>query len=155
MPAMQVKSPKKSVQKTWSSRFATKRYPKRVTLDAPFAGLPAGSTLFVGTPQILQTYIRKIPSGETRTIQRLRRDIARANRCEAMCPVSTAIFLRILAESAWDDLHAGKAAHDVTPFWRVIEPGSAIAKKLRVTDTWLRSQRQAEHSDTSDEQARL
>jgi hypothetical protein len=130
--------------KTWSHRFEAKRYPKRVTLDADFAGIPAGSTLFVGTPQILQSYIHKIPSGETRTIQRLRREISRAHRCEAMCPVSTAIFLRIVAEAAWDDLHAGKAVRDVTPFWRVIEPGSAIAKKLRAPDAWLRNQRQAE-----------
>lgn len=86
MGDMQAKSPKKAVQKTWSNRFAAKRYPKRVTLDADFAGIPAGSTLFVGTPQILQTYIHKIPIGETRTIHRLRRDIARANHCEAMCP---------------------------------------------------------------------
>jgi hypothetical protein len=144
MRDMHAKSSKKAVQKTWSHRFEVKRYPKRVTLDADFAGIPAGSTLFVGTPQILQTYIRKIPSGETRTIQRLRRDIARANRCAAMCPVSTSIFLRILAEAAWDDLHAGKDVSDVTPFWRVIEPGSAIAKKLRATDAWLRKQRQTE-----------
>lgn len=141
---MQAKSPKQAVQKTWSNRFASKRYPKRVTLDADFAGIPAGSTLFVGTPQILQTYIHKIPIGETRTIQRLRRDIARANHCAAMCPVSTAIFLRILAEAAWDDLHAGKGAHEITPFWRVIEPGSVIARKLRAPDAWLRNQRQAE-----------
>jgi hypothetical protein len=141
---MPPKSAKKTPQNTWSHRFAAKRYPKRVTLDADFAGIPAGSTLFVGTPQILQTYIRKIPSGETRTIQRLRRDIARANRCEAMCPVSTSIFLRILAESAWEELHAGKRVEEVTPFWRVIEPGSAIAKKLRVAETWLRDQRRAE-----------
>jgi hypothetical protein len=141
---MQAKSPKKAAEKTWGNRFSAKRYPKRVTLEADFAGIPAGSTLFVGTPQILQTYIHKIPVGETRTIRRLRRDIARANRCEAMCPVSTAIFLRILAEAAWDDLHAGKDVEEVTPFWRVIEPGSGIAKKLRATDAWLRNQRQAE-----------
>jgi hypothetical protein len=146
MRGMQAKAPKKAVQKTWNNRFAAKRYPKRVTLDADFAGIPAGSTLFVGTPQILQTYIRKIPSGETRTIQRLRRDIARANRCAAMCPVSTAIFLRILAEAAWDELQAGKDVHEITPFWRVIEPGSVLARKLRATDAWLRNQRQAEIS---------
>ena len=144
MRGMQMKSPKKAMPKTWNTRFAVKRYPKRVTLEAAFAGIPAGATLFVGTPKILQTYIRKIPAGETRTIQRLRRDIARANRCEAMCPVSTSIFLRILAEAAWDEIDAGKSVNEVTPFWRVIEPGSAIAKKLRTTDAWLRKQRQAE-----------
>jgi hypothetical protein len=144
MDGMQAKSRRKAAEYAWGNRFAVKRYPKRVTLDADFAGIPAGSTLFVGTPQILQAYIHKIPVGTTRTIQRLRRDIARANRCAAMCPVSTAIFLRILAEAAWDELHAGKGVHEVTPFWRVIEPGSVIARKLRATDAWLRSQREAE-----------
>jgi hypothetical protein len=61
-----------------------------------------------------------------------------------MCPVSTAIFLRILAEAAWNYLLAGKGAYEVTPFWRVVEPGSVIARKLRATDAWLRNQRQAE-----------
>ena len=144
MRDMQPKPHKKAVRKTWNHRFEVKRYPKRVTLEADFAGIPAGSTLFVGTPQILQTYIHKIPTGETRTLQRLRRDIARANRCAAMCPVSTSIFLRILAEAAWDELHAGKGVHEVTPFWRVIEPGSTLARKLRATDAWLRDQREAE-----------
>lgn len=144
MRGMQSKPRKKAVRKTWNHRFEAKRYPKRVTLEADFAGIPAGATLFVGTPQILKTYIHNIPTGETRTIQRLRRDIARANRCAAMCPVSTSIFLRILAEAAWDELHAGKDVQEVTPFWRVIEPGSAIAKKLRATDAWLRDQREAE-----------
>lgn len=145
MRGMQPKPRKKAAaRKTWNHRFEAKRYPKRVTLEAEFAGIPAGSTLFVGTPQILQTYIHKIPNGETRTLQRLRRDIARANRCAAMCPVSTSIFLRILAEAAWDELHAGKGVHEVTPFWRVIEPGSTIAKKLRATDAWLRDRRETE-----------
>ena len=61
-----------------------------------------------------------------------------------MCPVSTAIFMRILAEAAWDDMNAGKSVGEVTPFWRVIEPGSPIAKKLRATEAWLRKQREAE-----------
>jgi hypothetical protein len=124
----------------WSNRLLLKRYPKRVRLDAAFAGIPAGATLFVGTPDILKAYIQKIPSGQTRTLQRLRRDLSRAHRCQAMCPVSTAIFLRMLAESAWDELSTGRPVRDVTPFWRVIEPGSTIAKRLRTPDTWLRAQ---------------
>jgi hypothetical protein len=140
---------KRTQSKTWNERVAVKRYPKRVTLDAPFAGVPAGSTLFVGTPEILQRYIEKIPAGQIRSIVRMRRDIARSHRCAAMCPVSTAIFLRLLAESAWDDIAKGKDLVQVTPFWRVIEPGSTIAKKLRVTSTWIEQRRQSESSSSS------
>jgi hypothetical protein len=122
----------------WRQRATKQRNAKRVTLDAPFAGLPEGTVLFIGTPAILQKYIASIPRGEVRTLQRLRRDIARANQCQAMCPVSTALFLRMIAEVAWDEIAEGRAAEAVTPFWRVIGPATPIAKRLRVPEAWLR-----------------
>jgi hypothetical protein len=128
----------------WRDRASKPRTSKRVTLESPFAGLPKGTVLFVGTPAIIQDYMKDIPEGEVRTLQRLRRDIARANRCQAMCPVSTALFLRMIAEVAWDELLAGRAPSDVTPFWRVIGPGTPIAKRLRVPEAWLLRQRRLE-----------
>lgn len=134
----------KSSGKTWKQKLASEKSPKRVRLDADFAGIPAGSMLFVGTPRIVDDYVRRIPRGETRTIQRLRRELARRNDCDAMCPVSTAIFLRMVAEAAWEDLAAGETLDAVTPFWRVVEPGSRLAKKLPMDDAWLQAQRDAE-----------
>lgn len=134
----------KASGKTWKEKVAIQKSPKRVRLDADFAGVPAGSMLCVGTPQIVDDYVKRIPCGETRTIQRLRRELARRNDCDAMCPVSTAIFLRMVAEAAWEDLSAGAGLDAVTPFWRVVEPGSTLAKKLPMDDAWLQAQRDAE-----------
>jgi hypothetical protein len=131
---------------SWAIKLAKPRNTKRVLINAPFAGIPAGSMLFVGTPDIVASYVKKIPRGETRTIERMRREIARNNDCDAMCPVSTAIFLRMVAEGAWDELQAGKAPDKVVPFWRAIEAGSAIAKKLRADSAWLTHQRAIETS---------
>lgn len=130
--------------KSWRDKLAQPRSPKKVRLDAPFAGIPAGTLLFVGTPQIIDAYIRKVPAGETRTVLRLRRDLARQNGCEATCPVSTAVFIRMVAEAALEDLDAGLGAAEVTPFWRVVEPDSTIARKLPVDAAWLRAQRARE-----------
>jgi hypothetical protein len=138
------KSHRPSESEQWRQRSGKTRTAKRVTLEAPFAGLPTGTVLFVGTPAIIRTYIEAIPRGEVRTLQRLRRDIARANRCNAMCPVSTAIFLRMIAEVAWDEIREGRSAPDVTPFWRVIGPATPIAKRLRADEEWLRKQRDLE-----------
>lgn len=121
----------------WRQRAAKSRWTKRVVLESPFAGLPKGTVLFVGTPALLARYIASIPRGETRSLQRLHRDIARKHRCEAMCPVSTAIFLRLIAEVAWDEIRSGRSPEDVTPFWRVIAPGSRIARRLRAPTAWL------------------
>lgn len=131
-------------QDPWNTKLNTKKLPKRVKLDKDFAGIKAGSMLFVGTPQIIDAYVRRIPSGETRTIERMRRELARKNQCDATCPVSTAIFLRISAEAAIEQMKRGNAAAAVAPFWRVVEPNSTLAGKLDIDKQWIVLQREAE-----------
>jgi hypothetical protein len=133
-------------RKTWREKRDLEKQPKRVRLDADFAGVKAGQMLFVGTPRLVDDYLRAIPRGETRTIERMRRELARAHRCDATCPVSTAIFLRIAAEAAWEELESGRAIDEVTPFWRAIEPGSTIARKLSVDSAFIARQRELEGS---------
>ncbi len=131
-------------QDPWNVKLKAKKLPKRVKLDKDFAGIKAGSMLFVGTPQIIYAYVRKIPLGQTRTIERMRRELARKNQCDATCPVSTAIFLRISAEAAIEQMNSGEPAAAVAPFWRVIEPASTIARKLTVDSQWIAHQREIE-----------
>jgi hypothetical protein len=132
--------------RSWTDKVKQSRAPKRVLLEADFAGIKAGNMLLVGTPAILEDYVRSVPRGEVRTIERLRREIARRHRCDAMCPVSTAIFLRMVAEAAWEQIESGADLDDVAPFWRVVEPGSTLAKKLRADSRWIALQREAEAS---------
>jgi hypothetical protein len=131
-------------QNPWTARLDAKKLPKRVRLDKDFAGIKAGSMLFVGTPQIINHYVREVPLGETRTIERMRRELARKNQCDATCPVSTAIFLRISAQAAIEQMNGGKPANAVAPFWRVIEPKSTIASKLSIDPHWIALQREVE-----------
>lgn len=131
-------------QDPWNTKLNAKKLPKRVKIDKDFAGIKAGSMLFVGTPQIIDAYVRKVPAGETRTIERMRRELARKNDCDATCPVSTAIFLRISAQAAIEQMNAGKRTEDVAPFWRVIEPNSTIGNKLTIDSQWIAHQRAAE-----------
>ncbi len=135
-------------QDLWNTKLQAKKLPKRVKLDKDFAGIKAGSMLFVGTPQIIDTYVRSVPEGETRTIERMRRELARKNQCDATCPVSTAIFLRISAQAAIEQMDAGTAVTDITPFWRVIEPQSTIATKLTIDSQWIAQMRENENSPT-------
>jgi len=53
-------------------------------------------------------------------------------------------FFCEVAEAAWDEIEAGKATTDVAPFWRVIDPKSPLAKKLRAGGKWIEQQRLAE-----------
>ena len=130
----------------WTARLHAAKQPKRVRLDKDFAGIKAGTMLFVGTPPIIDAYLRQVPPGETRTIERMRRELARAHQCDATCPVSTAIFLRIAAEAAIEGMEAGQAWTDVSPFWRVIAPDSTIARKLPLDPAWIAHQRALEQA---------
>lgn len=128
----------------WRKRFRDKKEPKVVVLETDFAGARAGTKLFVATPGIVANYITRIPRGETRTIERLRNELARTYGATSTCPVSTAIFLRIVCEAAWDDLNDGKTTDEVIPFWRAVEPESKIATRLRCDPKWLAQMRESE-----------
>ncbi len=117
---------------------------KMVVLDKDFAGVKKGQMLFVATPKIVADYIKKIPYGETRSIERMRREMARRRKCDASCPVSTAIFIRIAAQSAIDEMDAGKATDAVIPFWRLLSSKDKITKKLTIDSAWVDQQRESE-----------
>ncbi len=129
---------------TACEKLYRKKDPKMVKLEYDFAGIKAGQMMFVGTPLIVDSYIRKIPAGTTRTVPALRNELARRNKCDATCPVSTSIFIRMVAEAALEELSAGKKLEEVAPFWRVIDGKHKIAGKLNVEPDWIDQQRRLE-----------
>lgn len=130
--------------KSATEKLRAKKEKKKVRMEHDFAGIKAGQLMLVATPQMVDAYIRKIPYGETRTVVRLRNELARRNRCDASCPVSTAIFVRISAEAAIEAMEQGADIDEVTPFWRVIAPDDKVAGKLNVDSDWIRHQRESE-----------
>ena len=114
----------------WRKRFGAAKAPHVVMLHADFAGVKAGNTMLISSPGEIANYLARIPKGETRTMDRLRNELARKAGAAAMCPVTTAIYLRVVAEVALADLAEGKRLEEVVPFWRVVLPGSKVAAKL-------------------------
>lgn len=136
--------------KTWKDKMKAKP-PHIVVLDKDFAGVPAGSRLLISCPVELADYLRsKVPPGETREVQQVRRELAALHGADATCPVSTAIFIRTVSEAAWDDIQAGVPLQQVAPFWRMVDPSSPLAKKLRAGSEWITHQRAAERQAAQD-----
>lgn len=121
--------------------------PKSVVLEKDFAGVRKGQRLFVATAKIVDEYIKKIPFGETRTIERMRRELARRRKCDATCPVSTAIFIRISAQAAIDEMQQGRSVNEVTPFWRLLSGKDKVARKLTIDGKWIDLQREMEQEN--------
>ncbi|MFN4274082.1 MAG: hypothetical protein ACK4F5_14830 [Aliihoeflea sp.] len=121
----------------WRKRFDKAKPPKTVVLHTDFAGIKAGTTMFIASPGLIANYIQRIPAGETRSIARMRNELARRHAAQATCPVTTAIYLKLVAEVALQDLSEGMSVDKVVPFWRVIEKGSKLAGKLSCDAAYL------------------
>ena len=133
--------------RTAAERLKDSKPEKRVVLDKDFAGVKAGQTLYVANPKIVDQYVRAIPAGQTRSIVQMREDLAKSKGADATCPVSTAIFLRISAQAAIDEMEGGRSKGDVSPFWRVLRASDRITSKLSIDRQWIDTQRILEGLD--------
>lgn len=88
---------------------------------------PAGRML-IATPKVLEKEIRKIRKGKTKTIAEIRNSLARQYNADYACPLTTGIFLRIVAEHV--ELQLADGAKRVAPYWRVVQKDYSLNPKL-------------------------
>lgn len=111
--------------------------------------MKAGSKMYISNPKIIEAYIRNIPKGSSVDLKTLRNDLAIEHMADVTCPVTTGIFLRIVAEAASEQFEQGKSIGRITPFWRVIDEKMPLAKKLTFGTKLIREQRKKEKLDIS------
>jgi hypothetical protein len=129
---------------TWTQKLQCSKPAVIKTLDKAFADMPEGSRMMIASPEIIDRYVRNLSPGQFITPKELRADLADSHKAEHTCPVTTGIFLRVVAEAAWEQHLAGVPMKDITPFWRVIEPESPLAGKLACGLEFIRTQRSSE-----------
>lgn len=129
-----------------AQKLAARKQLKKVALENDFADIRAGQCMLVATPQRVDDYIRRVPFGEVRSIRRFRKELAHRHGCDAACPVSTAVFLRMAAEAALESLKEGTPVSDIAPFWRVVALDDKVVAKLAVDSAWIRHQESMEES---------
>jgi hypothetical protein len=129
---------------TAREKFEKPVAPQRKRLATVFAGIPAGSLLYISTPRELDERIRALPWGTVGTISGLRDELAHAKDADATCPVTTALYLRVVMEVALEQLAEGTPVDEITPFWRVVDPASAIAGRVPGSAELITSRRAAE-----------
>jgi len=123
-----------------ASKF-TSRIPWRTKLEKPSVQLPkivrvppkwrkqyGSGTMLIAHPLEVDALIRKVPRGKLVTVAQLRKRLARTHRADTTCPLTTGIFVRIVAEVAEEDRRAGKRR--VTPYWRVVRDDGTLNEKF-------------------------
>lgn len=131
--------------KSWTDKVNDESKAKQIKrLDKDFADIPANSMMLIATPKIIDGYVRSIPKGKAVSLQSMRKDLALEFGADYTCPVTTGIFLRIVAEAAHEQLITGKSLKSVAPFWRVVEEKSPLNKKLSFGPDFVIEQRKKE-----------
>ena len=135
-----------AIKKSWLDKLNENKEPKIKKIDIDFADIPAGSNMFIATPKLIDQYINEIGVGKRIDLKTLRKDLPIEHNADYTCPVTTGIFLRIVAEANYEKLQQGIHLQEITPFWRVIEPNSALAKKLTFGQDFLLKQIEKERA---------
>ena len=130
-----------SSRKSWKEKLHNQEHSKVVEIPARMAKRLGSGTMLIPKPLDVDALIRKIKKGKLVTVSEIRSRLARDNHVDITCPLTTGIFVRIVAEAADEDLRNGK--NRVTPYWRVIRddgslnenfPGGAAAQARRLKE---------------------
>lgn len=131
-------------RKKWQEKLIRHTQPQVKKADKDFADIKAGQIMLIPTPLVVDEYIRQIPKGTSITQETLRRDLAQEHGAEVTCPLTSGMFVRIVAEAAYEAYENGTPLEQITPFWRVIDDQSSMARKLTFGTDFLIERRRAE-----------
>ncbi len=115
--------------KSWREKLENppKGLPKVENGPAGWAKTFGGRKVLIATPLLVDELVKKVPEGKLVTIRQIRESLSKKFKADSTCPLTTGIFLRIVAETSEEDRKNGRQSP--TPYWRVIrENGSLIDK---------------------------
>ncbi len=113
---------------SWREKLERTDHSKIVEIPAAMAKRLGTGTMLIPKPLDVDALIRKTKKGKLVTVSEIRSRLARDNKVEVACPLTTGIFIRIAAEAAEEDLRNGRKR--VTPYWRVIRDDGSLNEKF-------------------------
>ena len=84
--------------------------------------------MLIPTPSLVNGLLRKVPRGKLVTVGTIREKLARDHEADVTCPLTTGIFVRIVAEAAEED--RGQNKKGITPYWRVVRDDGSLNPKF-------------------------
>lgn len=89
---------------------------------------PPGASMVISTPGIIDEVVRKIPKGKLATMTTLRAALSNRHKTDIACPITTGIFLGIVAKAAAEMEDMG--ARRVAPWWRVLRSDGTLNDRM-------------------------
>ena len=111
----------------WREKLEKPQQPKLVKVPPKMARFGSG-TMLIPTPKLVDELLRRIPNGKLVTIGEIRKRLAADFAADVTCPLTTGIFVRIVAEAAEEDRASGRQR--ISPYWRVVKDDGGLNPKF-------------------------
>jgi hypothetical protein len=112
----------------WREKLENEDHSKIITIPPRMQKSLGSGTMLIPKPLDVDSVIRKTKKGQLITSAEIRSKLARDNRVNTVCPLTTGIFVRIAAETAAEDHQNGKSR--ITPYWRVVTTDGRLNEKF-------------------------
>src|ERR1700694_3352483 len=111
----------------WREKLEKPQQPKVVKIPPSMARFGKG-TMLIPTPKLVDALLRQVPQGKLVTVGENSTRLARDFAADVTCPLTTGIFVRIVAEAAEEDRAGGRQR--ITPYWRGIKDDGRLNPKF-------------------------
>ena len=113
---------------TWAEKMHPEMKPRIVTgQSAKWKRKYGDGKMLIATPLVVEQLIREVPEGNLTTIHLIREKLAHDFHADYTCPVTTGIFVWIVANATEEKYHETRT--DRTPYWRVIKDSGQLNPK--------------------------
>jgi len=85
--------------------------------------------MYISCPEEIEKVIRKVPKGKLITTKEIVGKLTKKHGVDFTCPLTTGIFVSIVANKAEEEIDEGAKLSEVTQYWRVIKPDGQIYDK--------------------------
>lgn len=109
----------------WREKIENVKEHKIVTIPSRMEKRMGKGTMLIPKPSDIEALIRKVRKGKLVTKSELRRKLSGVYKTDVACPITTGIFIRIIAEASEDDIKAGRKS---TPYWRIVNDDGSLTK---------------------------
>ncbi len=111
----------------WREKMEKPQEPKLVQVPPRMSRFGSGMML-IPTPKLVDQIVRQVARGRLVTVGEIRRKLAADFSADVTCPLTTGIFVRIVAEASEEDRANGRKR--VAPYWRVIKDDGSLNPKF-------------------------
>ena len=115
-------------RKSFREKLKKNDLPKIVDIPSKIEKKFRKGRMLIPNPLDIEKLIREVKEGQLVTITQIREKLERDFSVDVSCPLTTGIFIRLIAEAAEEERKAGK--EDITPYWRVIRDDGSLNEKF-------------------------